>query len=221
MIYNNDTVKHIPYDPGSAYQSLVKSGWIKGVDGILAKNGKRFSFTLITNNGNEVRGDICSFLQDNLKKYGIEVKIEKYDGSILVSKYLSARDFDAVVGGWQLDPNSYDQFSIWHSSQTNRDQLNFASYSNPVCDSLLSAIRCEYNDEIKIKLCSKLQKTVYYDQPYLFLEVPEQSIAIWKNTLVFQNVNKQTNIRSSYPLEEKPNIINYSLCWICKKQNTY
>ena len=34
--------------------------------------GERFAFTLITNNGNEIRRDIATLVQDDLKKLGIE-----------------------------------------------------------------------------------------------------------------------------------------------------
>jgi ABC-type transport system substrate-binding protein len=181
MWFFNPDTQPLQYDPEKAKALLQEAGWTPGPDGILQKNGERFSFTLITNNGNEVRRDIATLAQDGLKKIGIEVKVELYEWAVFLKNHVNKRDFDAIVLGWSLG-NSFDQYQIWHSSQSNPEQLNVVGYKNTEADRLLNDIRQEYNRETIIRMAGELQNIIYQDQPYLFLYVPEGTSVMWKDT---------------------------------------
>ena len=180
MWFFNPAIKPFAYDPEKARALLAEAGWKPGPDGILQKNGERFSFTLITNNGNEVRRDIATLTQDGLKQLGIEVKVELYEWAVFLKNHINKGDFDAMVLGWSLG-NGYDQFQIWHSSQANPEQLNVVGYKSEKADRLLDDIRQEYNREKIIRMAGDLQQTIYEDQPYLFLYVPEGTSVMWKD----------------------------------------
>ena len=181
MWFFNPDVKPFVYHPEKARQLLAEAGWKPGKDGILEKDGQRFSFTLITNNGNEIRRDIATLVQDDLKKLGIEVKIELYEWAVFLKNFINKGDFDAMVLGWALGPD-YDQYQIWHSSQSNPEQLNVVNYRNSEVDKLLVDIREEYSRDKIISLAGQLQSTIYHDQPYLFLYVPEGTSVMWKDS---------------------------------------
>jgi ABC-type transport system substrate-binding protein len=180
MWFFNPLIKPFAYDPEKARALLAEAGWKPGPDGILQKNGVRFSFTLITNNGNEVRRDIATLTQDGLKQLGIEVKVELYEWAVFLKNHINKGDFDAMVLGWSLG-NGYDQFQIWHSSQANPEQLNVVGYKSERADRLLDDIRQEYNREKIIRMAGDLQQTIYEDQPYLFLYVPEGTSVMWRD----------------------------------------
>jgi hypothetical protein len=173
------SVKPIPYDPAAARKLLDEAGWKVGRDGIRVKDGKRFSFTLLSNNGNEIRRDIATLVQDDLKQVGIEVKVEIYEWAVLLKRFVGKGEFDAIVLGWSLGYD-FDQYAIWHSSQTHPEELNFLGYNNPEVDNLLTHLRQEYARPEIIRLAGKLQQTIYADQPYLFLFVPEGTEVMWK-----------------------------------------
>ncbi len=179
MWFFDPKVQPLPYDPTTARALLDAAGWKPGSDGIRVKNGQRLSFTLLTNNGNEVRRDIATLVQDDLKQIGVEVKIEIYEWAVLLKRFVNKGEFDAIVLGWGLG-NDFDQFAIWHSSQTHPEELNFIDYNNPKVDHLLTDLRQEYaRPEIR-RLAAELQQTIYNDQPYLFLFVPEGTEVMWK-----------------------------------------
>ena len=48
-------------------------------------------------------------------------------------------------------------------------------------DRLLDEIRQEYNRAKIIQMAGELQRTIYDDQPYLFLYVPEGTSVMWKD----------------------------------------
>lgn len=175
------SVKPLPYDPAAARKLLDEAGWKVGPDGIRVKDGKRFSFTLLANNGNEVRRDIATLLQDDLKQVGIEVKVEIYEWAVLLKRFVNKGEFDAIVLGWGLGYD-FDQYGIWHSSQTHPEELNFIGYNNPEVDQLLTDLRQEYARPEIIRLAGKLQQAIYADQPYLFLFVPEGTSVMWKGS---------------------------------------
>ncbi|HEU4677978.1 MAG TPA: peptide-binding protein, partial [Terrimicrobiaceae bacterium] len=181
MWFFDPNIKPFAYDREKARQLLAEAGWKYGPDGILQKDGERFTFTLITNNGNEIRRDIATLVQDDLKKLGIEVKIELYEWAVFLKNFINKGNFDAMVLGWALGPD-YDQYQIWHSSQSNPEQLNVVNYRNPEVDKLLEEIRQEYNRDKIIAMAGNLQATIYRDQPYLFLYVPQGTSVMWKDS---------------------------------------
>jgi ABC-type transport system substrate-binding protein len=179
MWFFDTSVKPLPYDTEAAKKLLDEAGWKPCPDGIRVKDGKRFSFTLLANNGNEVRRDIATLIQDDLKQVGIEVKVEIYEWAVLLKRFVNKGEFDAIVLGWGLGYD-FDQYAIWHSSQTHPEELNFVGFSDPKVDHLLTDLRQEYSRPEIIRLAAELQQTIYGQQPYLFLFVPEGTEVMWK-----------------------------------------
>jgi len=172
-------VQAYEFDPEKAQAMLEKAGWVRGRDGIRQKDGKRFSFTLLVNNGNEVRRDIATLVQDDLRRVGIEVKVEIYEWAVFLKNFIDKGEFDACVLGWSLS-RDHDQYQIWHSSQVNPGQLNFVGFKNEQADALIEDLRQEYDRDAIIRLASELQNLIYREQPYLFLYVPDGTSVMWR-----------------------------------------
>jgi ABC-type transport system substrate-binding protein len=180
MWFFNPRVQPLAYEPEKARQLLDDAGWVPGPDGIRVKDGQRFAFTLITNNGNVIRSDIATLVQENLRAVGIEVKVEMYEWAVFLKRFVNQGDFDAVVLGWALG-QGFDQFQIWHSTQTEPERLNMVGFQNKEADRLLESIREEFDREKIIAMCGQLQQLIYDEQPYLFLFVPEGTSVMWKD----------------------------------------
>ena len=182
MWYHNPNIEPFTYNPARARELLAEAGWKdKDAQGRLVKDGKCFEFTLITNQGNEIRKDIVTLVQEDLRKLGIKVEVEIYEWSVFIKKKIDVQEFDACVLGWVLG-NDYDLYQLWHSSQSSAGGLNFCSYSNPKVDKLIELARGEFDKERVKKYCSEIQRIIYEDQPYLFLYVPKSITALHKNT---------------------------------------
>jgi len=180
MWFFNPRVVPLLYDPAKAVALLDEAGWKLGADGIREKDGQRFSFTLISNNGNEIRRDIATLVQDDLKKIGVEVKVELYEWAVLLKNYVNKGEFDAIVLGWALGLD-YDQFQIWHSTQSDPGELNMIGYKNPTVDKTLDSLRQEYNRSKILSMAGEMQQTIYNEQPYLFLYVPQSTTVMWRD----------------------------------------
>ncbi len=179
--FANPDIAPVSYDPATAARLLDEAGWAPGPDGIRVKDGKPLTFTLIVNQGNEVRKDIATLVQDNLRSIGVEVKVEIYEWSVFITRFINKLEFQATVLGWSTGID-YDAYQVWHSSQTNPEQLNFVGYKNPRVDALLEKIRQEYDPEKIHAMAGEIQKLIFEDQPYLFLFVPNATAVIWKDS---------------------------------------
>jgi ABC-type transport system substrate-binding protein len=168
--YYDKSIQPLPYDPEGALKLLNQAGWKKNRNGLLEKNGKTFSFTLITNNGNPIRKNILTIAQDSWKKIGIDVKTDLVEWAVFIGKYVNTGNFDALILGWSMgiDP---DLYQIWHSSQTNPQQLNFVGFKNQEADDLIVKIRQEYDYDKQVEYCHRLHRIIADEQPYTFLFV--------------------------------------------------
>lgn len=169
----NKEVKVVGYDPQKAIALLNEAGWYdEDEDGFLEKDGKKFSFTIITNQGNNERRMTAEIIQRRLKEVGIEVKIKIIEWSTFVSEFIDKRRFDTVLLGWGLsrDPDMYD---IWHSSKMKEGEFNFVGYSNKEVDKLLLEGRQTFDQEERMRIYHRVHEILYKEQPYLFLYVPD------------------------------------------------
>jgi len=167
--YNRD-IRPLPYDPEGALKLLAEAGWRRNAAGWLEKNGRRMQFTLITNNGNNLRKAILAIAQDAWKRIGIDVSTDLIEWSVFIQKRVNQLDFDTLVLGWSMgiDP---DLYQIWHSSQTGPFQLNFVGFADREADELILKIRREYDHNRQVAYCHRLHEIIAAAQPYTFLYV--------------------------------------------------
>ena len=182
--FYNHNIKPVPYDPEGALKLLAAAGWQRNAEGWLERNGQRLQFKLITNNGNDIRKAILAIAQDSWKQIGIDIRTDLLEWSVFIQERVNKMDFDALVLGWSMgiDP---DLYQIWHSSQTNPNQLNFVSFNNPEADDLIVKIRQEYNHAQQVQYCHRLHEIIAYEQPYTFLYVGKWT-AILDNRIVIR-----------------------------------
>ncbi len=169
----NPGVKDIPYDPKRAGELLAQAGWkSKNADGILTKDGRPFSFTILTNQGNQQRLMSAQIIQQRLKTIGIDVRIRIVEWATFLKEFVDKGNFEVVMLGWNTsqDPDMYD---IWHSSKTNPGELNFIGFKNAEVDRLLDEGRRTFDREKRKKAYFRIQEILAEEQPYTFLYVPD------------------------------------------------
>ncbi len=177
--YYNPNVPKFSYDPARAKALLAEAGWQPGPDGILAKDGKPFEFTILTNQGNTLRQRTAEIIQRRLRDVGIRVKVRTVEWATFINEFINKGHFEAVLLGWNtgLDPDQYD---IWSSTKTKPGELNFIHYKNPEVDKLLEEGRHTFDKEKRRQAYFRLQEILAEDQPYTFLFVPDALPAISK-----------------------------------------
>ncbi len=204
----NDNVEPVKFDPERAKKLLKQAGWFDSdKDGIIDKNGQKFEFTLITNQGNDLRISSAQIIQKRLADIGIRMKIKVIEWSSFLSEFIDKRRFEAVLLGWSLSRDP-DNFDIFHSSKIKEGEFNFVSYKNPEVDKLLIEGRRIFIQSKRAQIYKQVHKMIYDDQPYMFLYVPD-SLSIIDNR--FKGINPA-------PLGISYNLIKW---WVEKKDQRY
>lgn len=165
------------YDPARAAALLKEAGYRMGADGILAKDGKPLSFTIMTNQGNDQRLKAAQIMQRRLKRVGIDVKIRVMEWSSFISNFIDKGRFEAVLLAWSLSPDP-DQYDIWHSSKTGPKELNFIQFKNAEVDRLLEEGRGTFDMKKRRACYYRIQDILAREQPYTFLYVPDALPAV-------------------------------------------
>lgn len=177
---SNPEVRSSEYDPAKAKALLEEAGWSDhDGDGFIDKDGQKFSFTLLTNQGNEQRKLACEMIQRNLKEIGIDVKIQIIEWGTFLREFIDKKKYDAVLLAWNLslDPDIYD---IFHSSKTRPGEFNFVSYQNEEVDKLLEEGRRLFSEAERAPVYRRIHKIIHEDEPYTFLAVPDSLFVLHK-----------------------------------------
>lgn len=165
------------YNPEKAKQLLADAGWVKGSDGILMKDGKRFEFELVSPIQDTVRVALANVVSEQLKPLGIKAVPKpidqhavKYDGE------------EALIIGWgsEFDPDDHT-YRLFHSSEIGDGQYNFGSYRNEKVDELLMKARTTTDIEKRKDYYTQFQEELAVDPPYNFLVYLKALYGVNKN----------------------------------------
>jgi peptide/nickel transport system substrate-binding protein len=161
---HDPTIEPYPFDPDSANALLEAAGWIDADgDGIREKDGRRFSFSLKTNNDNQLRIDIATVLQQQFRAVGADVRPEPLEFNTFIEQLL-AKDFQAAVGGWSvgIKPDMAPTFG-------QGELFNFVSAEDPTLEQLIRQAEVTRDmDEMK-NILSRAQRIVVDEAYYTFL----------------------------------------------------
>jgi len=169
----NPNVRNYPFDPAAARALLESAGWHDADgDGVREKGGQRLAFTIVTNQGNDLRAKTAEIVQRRLKEIGCEVQIRVVEWATFLKEFIFPGNFDVTILGWTGGPEP-DQYNIWHSSKTGPRELNFIHYQNAEVDDLLERGRRTFDQAERKRIYDRFQEILAEDQPYTFLYVPE------------------------------------------------
>ena len=164
------------YDPKDALRLLKEAGYRMGKDGYLYKDGKRFTFTVYTNEGNTQRKYAAVMIQQYLRKIGIDMKIRILEWQAFLN-FVNERHFDAVILGWQLGADP-DQYSIWDSKSDFKGGFNFVGFHDKRVDKLIEEARRTFDNKKAKELYLKINSLIVHQFPYIFLYYPEAIVAV-------------------------------------------
>ncbi len=168
------------YDPEKARQLLAEAGWVDtDGDGVLDKDGARLAFTIVTNQGNDLRSKAGEIIQRRFREIGVDVKLRIIEWATFLKEFINPGNFDATILAWTGGPEP-DQYNIWHSSKTGPRELNFIGYKNAEVDELLEKGRRVFDQAQRKVYYDRFQEILAEEQPYTFLYVGEGLPAVSK-----------------------------------------
>ncbi|MFG1643680.1 ABC transporter family substrate-binding protein [Amycolatopsis sp. NPDC049252] len=141
----------------AAAKTLTDAGWVKGGDGIFAKNGKRASFK-ITHNQNARRSQTVEIIISQAKQAGIEVKDET-DANFLKGGRLAASDYDVALFGWSSSPSKSESRSIY-VCKANGGEQNYQGLCDQNIDKNYDIAVKATDEAVKLKAYQDVDKAI-------------------------------------------------------------
>jgi peptide/nickel transport system substrate-binding protein len=118
------------YDTVAANHLLDHGGWLRGADGMRARNGTPLAFHIAVPSSSGTRKQYAQLIQEELRAVGVAVVIDEVEAATMQDKERSGA-YDAALESWNTDPSPAPSISeAWLS----HGPANFGRYSNPVFD---------------------------------------------------------------------------------------
>jgi peptide/nickel transport system substrate-binding protein len=154
------------FNPEKARTLLHEAGWVQGPDGILQKNGVRFSFELAAQVGNPRRNYAATIIQQNLRDVGIDCRL-KFDESLVFLKSQNEFRYDAALSGLAAETLPF-QLVIWGSDFSSRP-FNSSAFQNSELDAVIAELSQPLDPQKKNQLWKTYQQILTEEQPRSFL----------------------------------------------------
>ncbi|NTU67375.1 MAG: ABC transporter substrate-binding protein [Chlorobiaceae bacterium] len=154
------------YDPDKAIALLKEAGWTTGPDGILQKQGVKFSFELSAPTGNPRRNYAATIIQQNLREIGIDCRL-RFDENLMFLKNQNEFRYDAALSGLAAETLPF-QLVIWGSDFAKRP-FNSSAFQSPILDRVISELTGPLPIEREAALWKSYQRILHEEQPRTFL----------------------------------------------------
>jgi peptide/nickel transport system substrate-binding protein len=160
----------VGYNPAKARALLAQEGFSPGPDGILQKNGKKFSFTALIPAGRPEDIEIAETLQQNFAAVGIDMKVHEIEFNQLLALLVNAPQ------KWQaiLMANTINAFPSGENGFLSGSFYDNNGYSNPQMDSDINASTYQPG----LAGLFAFEDFTAAQQPVIFLPVEKYSILV-------------------------------------------
>ena len=182
------------YNPQRALAMLHDAGWSAGPNGILQKNGKKFSFELAAPVGNPRRNYAATIIQQNLRDIGIDCHL-KFDEGLVFNKSQNEFRYDAALSGMAAETLPF-QLIIWGSNFAERP-FNSSAFQHQELDTIIAALSNPQPNEQRLALWKRYQRILHHEQPRTFLYYYDE-LEGFSNRIQNANVNLISTLYNVY-----------------------
>lgn len=168
----------VQFNIEKARKLLAEAGWKPNDKGILEKDGKPFTFTILDRD-KKTEKYFTVFLE-KAKEVGISANIDTLDlaaWSARVDKY----DFDMTWAAWGSGVFK-DPESQWHSKYANEEgQPNLPGFKMAAVDNLIERQKTEFDLSKRNEIIKAIDRLVYKEHPYVLLwHLPSVRLLYWR-----------------------------------------
>ncbi|GAA3411086.1 ABC transporter substrate-binding protein [Paenibacillus hodogayensis] len=159
--YSKSLENTVKPDVKKANELLDELGWVRGADGIRAKDGKKLSILYVESSPNrEKRNDIAAIIQQQLKQIGVSVEVEitKDAYTTVITK---GKPYD-IFGNSTVSPDP-DRLRFFYHSQVQNvpgDQRNIPGLADPEIDKLIDKGSIESDKAKREQIYKELQQAI-------------------------------------------------------------
>lgn len=151
------------FNADEAKRVLDAAGWVPGSDGVRVKDGQRASF-VIYGSQSEVSRQILESMQADLRRIGIEMRIQLWDGTVVWGR-LATQEFDAFIMSYPYVTAS-DAFSLYFASG-NRPTPNRMNWVDQATDEALVQSRTAVDPAVRAEAIARAQRIIAENNVWL------------------------------------------------------
>lgn len=155
------------HDPEKAARLLDGAGWLMAADGWRYKDGRRASVRLYYNSQNAQERSIGEYMQADLKKIGVEMKIVGEEKQAFLDRQKSG-DFElqySLSWGTPYDPQSY--ISSWRIPAHGDYQAQLGLERKEWLDAAITRLMTETDEERRKALYAEILGYVHDEGVYI------------------------------------------------------
>lgn len=175
------TLRQIAHDPEAAKRTLDSLGWKDSDgDGIRERNGRRLEFNLGVPGPSKSRGRMALTIQEQLKQVGAKVNIDLLEFAAFIDAE-TRRDFDAVLGGWHVEPSPGGIRQTWGTAGSRaKSGSNYGSYENSIFDAHVDSALSSGDLATRRAHFATAYQAIIDDAPAIWLAEPRIIVAVHK-----------------------------------------
>lgn len=176
--YDPSLENSVKPDIAKANQLLDELGWVKGADGVRAKDGKKLTLHYVDGTPNrEKRNDIAVMVQQQLKQIGVDVEVE-ITKDVRTVVYTNG-NYD-LYGNSQVNSDPNALYSFYHSYDP-KSRPTLPRLASPEVDKWLEEGRVEKDDAKREELYHKIQHYIIDNAVILPIYVFPYTVAASKS----------------------------------------
>jgi peptide/nickel transport system substrate-binding protein len=167
--YHNPELKPVPYNPGIALKLLRQAGWIcNSDDHFLYRDGKRFEFTILIFEGNQIDRLVAESLQLFLNDIGVKTHLQFLPQNELMRRYGHNNEFQAVLTEfWTPSRLPEIMRQLWATA--NGQESGAGMFNHPQLNRLLNEAAQPADPVMSKRLYQEADALIASLQPGMFL----------------------------------------------------
>jgi peptide/nickel transport system substrate-binding protein len=159
-----------PYDPEAAAALLDEAGWVRGADGVRAKDGARLEFFMPTGQfGDLVPASLL--VQQYWEDIGVKADVQIQEWNAYIQSVVLRREYEVTLAWWSMPPTA--DVAPYFSCSAAQSGNNIPNYCNEELDALMDAGRAALTLEDQIAAYAAMQAFLAVELPYLYLWHPD------------------------------------------------
>lgn len=163
----SDTLHPPPFDSAEARRRLTALGWRdRDGNGVLERDGRPFSFTLLVPATSAVRVRMAEVIQAQLRRLGVHMTITTLDMEATSARAASGQ-FDAFFNAYGGDPSPVSIAEVWTRAAIGG--YNYGRYVNPDVERLAARAMVASDLETAEPLWHAVVSRINADAPAIFM----------------------------------------------------
>lgn len=159
--------KAYTYDLDKAKSLMAEAGWTPGSDGILQKDGQKFSIVMDAPSGRYIKDkEMAQAIQQDLERLGVQVELRVIDWSVYAGDMLNKRNPDDIFFLGLGSPfTGQEELNYLHKDFA----LNSTYWQNPEYHQLFDQLKASLDDAKRQDLMNKMWAIAYDDPPWIYV----------------------------------------------------